>query len=366
MAKVKTKKIKLMGDDNDSDLTDLFSAFLGISDPDPQIVIPKYKKVHEKASSMLKLFESLLRTSRPFYQSFFELNKQGFMDIRTFVSQSATELDLYKLDEVGGHVLSAQELTEINANPEKLREYLANANARSKIDGLHEKWKGLKDCSTIQNYILIARNIKGLLIAEKSRSKSAINNLEDKSKLSLDFIRNSDGDYLRLFEFSSLNFKQILLSDVMTPELEQYLALFLHLLYKDTLAIVETISMPDIDVNVFSDILISRISDCKKQVPRCDMAFKKIADSVHMLKDNFPSYYKDFVTSRSNPGIIIENFIMDVSTQCEHSPELMRQFRSIMAFIQQNMNSSKTKNPNVDKIFMTLGRNMDLIDKKAV
>lgn len=364
MAKVKTKKLKIMGND-DSDLTDLFNGFLGMSDPDPQIVIPKYKKVHEKATSMLKLFESLLRTSRPFYQTFFELNKQGFKDIRTFVSQSAIELDVYKLDEAGGHVLSSQELTELNSNPEKLREYLTNTNARAKIDGLHEKWKGLKECSAIQNYILIARNIKTLLSTEKTRAKADAHNLEDKTKLSLNFIRNSDGDYLRIFEFSSLDFKQITLSDSMTSELEQYLALFLHLLYKDTLAIVETISMPDIDVSAFSDILISKISDCKKQIPRCDMAFKKIAESVHMLKDNFPSYYKDFIVSRSNPGIIIENFIFDVSTQCEHSPELMRQFRSIMTFIQQHMSASKTKNPEIDKIFMALGKNMDLIDKKS-
>jgi len=365
MAKVKTKKVKLIGGESDSDLTEMFNGFLGISAPDPQIVIPKYKKVHEKASSMLKLFESLLRTSRPFYQTFFELNKQGFMDIRAFVSQSATELDTYKLDDVGGHVLSAQELTELNANPEKLREYLANANTRSKVEGLQEKWKGLKECGTIQNYILIARNIKGLLLTEKSRTKSEMHNLEDKTKLSLDFIKNSDGDYLKIFEFSSLDFKQITLSDTMTPELEQYLALFLYLLYKDTLAIVETISMPDIDVGAFSDILISKISDCKKQIPRCDLAFKKIADSVSMLKDNFPNYYKDFVISRSNPGIIIENFILDVSTQCEHSPELMRQFRTIMTFIQKNMNTAGTKSPEAEKIFAALGRNLDLIDKKA-
>ena len=360
MAKVKAKKINL-GDN--SDLSPMFNVMVGLSDPDPQIVIPKYKKILTKATNMLKLFESLLRTNMPFYKFFFEYNMQGFMDIQTFVSQGFIELEKYKLEEVN-HVLSAKELTEMNSNPDKIKEYLEASNTKAKIDNLQERWRNLKDCSTIQNYILIARNLKTLLHAEKLRSKETTHNLENDTQLSLNFIKHCDGDYLRIFEFSSLDFKQIVLSGFMTPDLERYLAMFLYLLYKDTISIVETISMPDINIEEFSQVLISKISECKKHIPRCDLAFKKITESVEMLKGRFPDYYKDFVTSQSNPGIIIESFVRDVAEQSNHDPELVRQFRTIMTFIQQRMSSVKVKDPRAEKIFSMLNKNMDILDKK--
>ena len=91
---------------------------MGMTEPDPQIIIPKYKKVYDTAMNMLKLFESLLRTTRPFYTLFFEDHQQGFWDIRTFLTQSMAELKKCELSENNdGHVLTAGELTELNSNP---------------------------------------------------------------------------------------------------------------------------------------------------------------------------------------------------------------------------------------------------------
>ena len=364
MARAKVKTVNL-GTDGDKEFADMFNSMMGMTEPDPQIIIPKYKKVYDTAMNMLKLFESLLRTTRPFYTLFFEDHQQGFWDIRTFLTQSMAELKKCELSENNdGHVLTAGELTELNSNPDKLREYLENINNRARIGGLQEKWKELKDCSVVQNFILIARNLKTLLKDEKLRSKSTTHNLEDKKNLSLNFIKNSVGDYLHIFEFSSLDFKQVTLSDKMNPDLEQYLALFLHLLYKDTLVIVETISMPDINIDEFTELLSSKIDGCRKMVPRCDRAFNKIGESIDMLKSNFPMYYKDFIISQSNPGIIIENYIIDVAGTCSNEPELVRQFRTIVSFIQQQSAHAKQKDPRVAKLFGSLSKNLDLLEKK--
>jgi len=359
-AKVKMVKKSL----KDPELTDLFNKMLGTSDPDPNIVIPKFKKVLEKATGLLKLFESLTKTTFPFYKMFHNDFQKGFDEIKVFIKDGYTEIQGYDLKE-DDHVLSDAELKELNTSPEKLTEFLANAQEKYKITNLQEKWTKLKDCKLIQEYLFIARNIKGLLRDEMKRSTSEIPDLAAKESLKSNFIKNADGDYLQIMQFSTINFKQIFLSQDMTPDLEKYLLMFFYLLYKDTLEIVNIITSPDIDVEKFSEMLVDKIGDFKKQIPRCDAAFGKIAESVDLLKGNFNKYYTDFIISRDNPSIMIEHFVLDVAGTCSGNVEIVRQFREIMKFIGKNMNQGKVNDPRMKKMFNMLSQNLDLLERET-
>ena len=83
------------------------------------------------------------------------------------------------------------------------------------------------------------------------------------------------------------------------------------MLFNTTYDIYQIITSPDIDISEFSDIIVDSIKQARKMIPRANKAFKKIEESVELLKDNFQNYYKDFITTK-NPTIIIENFILDV------------------------------------------------------
>jgi hypothetical protein len=229
---------------------------------------------------------------------------------------------------------------------------------------LKEAYNGLKECRPVQEIVMITRNIKDVLMMEKERRKTAKHDLEDKDALSMMFITKCEGDSLILFQFSSLDFKQISYhEEFLTPDLRKYMLFFLHILYKKGLEIVKLITQPDIDVEKFSEVLVRNIGQVRKQIPRCEKAFDKIAKSVDLLRGNFDDYYKDFVISQ-NPGIIIENFVGDVAKNSSADMEVTRQFRQIIKHFKQKM-AGKVQDPKVKKLLSMMGKNLDVLDEKA-
>ena len=210
---------------------------------------------------------------------------------------------------------------------------------------------------------MVARNIKNALMLEKERSASQKHNLEDKDQLSNNFIVKADGDFLKLFNFSCLDFKQLYYHELMTPELSQYLLKVLYLVYSRSVNIVREITSPDIDVEKFSELLVRNIDEIRKHIPRCDKAFDKIKQSVELLKNNFAEYYKDFISSQ-NPGIIIEHFVFDVAQNSEADMATTMQFKEIIKFYREHMQSS-VKDPKIKKIFKMVGENLDILESKC-
>jgi hypothetical protein len=227
-------------------------------------------------------------------------------------------------------------------------------------------YKNLKENQHTKEFIMTARRFKNLLVDEKNRSKSEHHDLEKKEALKSSFITKADGDFLKLFEFTSLDFKQMYYSTSMNADFNKYILLVLHLVYVKIMVIVEDVTSPDINVEKFSEILVANIDNIKKHVPRCDKAFDKIKQSVGLLKENFGEYYKDCIVSQ-NPGVIIENFVIDVSKSSNADPEITRQFRDIVKFYRKNVQSN-VKDPRTKKLFSMLGQHMDILDggkKKA-
>lgn len=186
--------------------------------------------------------------------------------------------------------------------------------------------------------------------------------LEDIEKLSDTFIHNEPGITLELFSFSKLNFKTLFNSPLMNKDNKKYVLIVLSMIFTKTYDIYNLVTSPDIDIDKFSKIIIESIQEAKKQIPRCDKAFRKIAHSVDLLKNNFNGYYKDFIETKS-PSIIIENFVLDVSKDLDADHETTRQFKRIVMHYQKRYNESgKNKDPQLNQMFATIHEKFKILE----
>lgn len=344
----------------DPELIDMFNKMVGASDPDPTIVIPKYEEIMNNSIEMIQILESFIKS--PFARVFINDFHKAFLEIKEFIDKSKPQLEELKLEK-NDKIFSGEDLNKLNDNPEKIQEYLSNIEFRYKITKLGEMYVKLKDSPVIKESIMTARSLKNAVMLEKQRSGTTIHDLEEKDNLSSNFIIKSDGDFMILFNFTSLDFKQLYYHDLMNSQFSKYILFVLHLIYKKVLNIVKEITSPDIDVDKFSELLVKNIDEIRKHIPRCDKAFDKIKQSVSLLKTNFGEYYKDFISSQ-NPGIIVENFVIDVAKSSNADISTTRQFREIIKFYRSHM-QNRIKDPKIKKIFKMLGANLDILEDKT-
>jgi hypothetical protein len=186
--------------------------------------------------------------------------------------------------------------------------------------------------------------------------------LENIDNLSDKFIINAPGVSLQLFSFTNLNFKYLFMHPVMNENNKKYVLIVLNMIYIKTYDIYNLVTSPDIDIDKFSDIIIESIQQAKKSIPRCDKAFKKISQSVNILKNNFNTYYKDFIQTQQ-PTIIIEHYIYDLGNELDADAETTRQFKRIIMFYQKRYNTSgKNKDPRISKMFDTINEKIKILD----
>ncbi len=192
--------------------------------------------------------------------------------------------------------------------------------------------------------------------------------LKDRCNLSDAFIRSSVGEEFFVFDFAKINFKHLftfILKENFTDAQEladahKYILLTLNMLYITTQDIYKLISSPDVDIDKLSEVIVKAIEAARKQIPRCDKAFRIIANSVDMLKSNMNMYYKDFVAT-SNPTIIFESFIQDISTSINMDTQTLMQFKRIIFFFKKK-SESMPKNPQLNSMFGTLDKIMNIME----
>lgn len=355
----------------DKQLIELFNQMVGTSAPDPNVVIPKYDKLMDLLRGTVSILHDFVRTSPPFLRDEFP---RGVEEIEQFVTKSLEDLKGFTLQERTDNTLSGEQLNQVNANPELMNKIMENLGIKYNIDELGDTYKNLKDSELVKSMIMTYRQLKEALAAEIERQKIKTelldkeHDLADKSKLKAGFIKKSLGDVLHLFSFSSLNFKELYMSTYIgsqtAPKSMYNTVLFvLYLIYNRCDQIYRLVSSPDIDVDKFAEALVANIQTIKKQIPRCDEAFNKIEESVNLLRENFGGYYKDFITSQ-NPGIIVENFVLDVAKDSKANFKVTQQFKQIIAFYKKRM-QGQIKDPKIKRIFDLVGANLNVLEKKT-
>ena len=179
------------------------------------------------------------------------------------------------------------------------------------------------------------------------------------------FVKQEPGFTLFIFEFSSLDLKALWNDVNIKPYKKKYILTVLNKLYTTTHVIYKCITSPDVDVDKFTETLIRAISDLKKQpaLHRCHNAFRRIEQSVGLLKEKFDDYYRESVASE-NADMLVMNFIMDVSNQGGANASLAREFRTMIKYMHDvSQKTGKNKDPNVKKIFKMLNNNFARMEK---
>jgi hypothetical protein len=319
----KVKTIKKQLGNNTDELNSLFSQLLGQEDSlDPMIILDKYDKLKSEIYTVNQLLTrfnvNILDILSKTDKSFLDYKK----DIEFFINTSNNEFN--KKDMTLNTIVST--------------------------------YKRIKECDSINKILILCKN----LIQHKQ-------SIANKDKLSDRFIYNEPGDELLLFSFTNLNFKFLFRHPDFNIEsnkrMKPFIMLTLHLLFKVSYSIYDIITSPDIDIEKFSKIIISSISEAKKSIPRCDKAFNKISNSIDMLTGNFNNYYKDMVQSK-NPSIILESFLSDLASDTDNSDmECVFQLKKIVEFYKnKTVKSGAIKDPRINQLFETIQDKFNMLD----
>lgn len=175
----------------------------------------------------------------------------------------------------------------------------------------------------------------------------------DITNLSDGFLTKSPMLTFEPIEDLPVNFKLIYISSLITDDERKLLLLSIHKIYAVSMDLYQAYSKVDIDTENFVKAVRITVEKLKKQIPRCEEAFRKILDSTDLLKDNYEDYYKDYVGSQ-NSMIIAENFIQDVAGTVDRSPKLALQFRKIIQHLRNMTNRLIAQDPKYKDTFGSL------------
>lgn len=327
-AKVIKKSISSTSDEDLKDLNKMFSQITGSSDADRDVLLPKTCKIYQKIKEYYKIYDLLLKFE-PFTKCFEEYTF-WFEDIELFLKSliSTTNTDLTK------------SYTEQNE-----QEYHSYDDAK-----LNTFYKNLKENPHLRKIIVTGSNLS---LYKKHISDAT--NLDDS------FIKREPGLELQPLAFTTLDLKVIWISENITDKAKKFVLSILRHTYNIGIELYDIITSPDVDIKKFSKILVDSIAKMKKQIPRCDKAFAIIENSVTMLEDNFKTYFRGSVEA-CNPSIIIESFIVDISTAQKANASVAAEFRRIVMFLKEK--SSANTDPKIKKLFGMLNTQFSAMDSE--
>ena len=322
---VKVKRMMPKGSAEDANmLNDMFSQMTGSENADPDIIIPKLCNLNNLLIKYSKVYKLLL-TFKDFIDNFPEC-ESNFTEISNFITN----------------------LENIITDSSKFTEEILKSWPSDNINALYKQFKINK---AVQDIIITSSNL-----GKYKRYLIDINNLGD------DFIKREPGLSFKPIAFTGLDLKILWASDKLSNMAKKYILSIISHTYNTGHKIYQLITSPDIDIKKFSEVLIKNIEKMKKQIPRCNKAFDIIANSVHLLEDNFGGYYKTSIEAE-NPSIIIESFIIDVSMSQKANATVTTQFRKIIMFMKRQ--SANSKDPRVSKLFKILNSQFNMMEKET-
>jgi len=324
----KTKTIR------DKELGDIFNQIIGAGKTNLNICAPKHIELLaylRKVALVLDIFtnRSMFFAKLPKYANCADEFREFVADINGTVASAAVDVSPY----AGNY----------DTVPEVLREEFST------------KYAALKQCDEVAYMIKFCDN----LIPYKK-------NVADATSLNHNFIVNMPGVEYKPFPWSDLNLKQAILELELSDDRDtrgnvELVMLVLNKLYNISHNIYRCISSPDVDINEFVDVVMGKIVDLRKRIPRCKKAFDKLVESVNLLKNNFGVYYRDFVETQTGT-IIIENFVLDVAKNTKTDPVMMKQFRDIVGYIRKAA-GNQVNNPQAKMLFEKLNEQFSKFDK---
>ncbi|MDE2097650.1 MAG: hypothetical protein KGL39_10415 [Patescibacteria group bacterium] len=331
---------------SDKDVTDMFSDVLGTKSSAIHVTYPKYNSVMAHTDRFIKLLETLHDSPvlAPFAAEKDRLGGYLASLFRMFTATfTAPDFTPYY---GGADGLNDEQRRLHAAMFDEPRYDAVPAGVREEFD---KAFEAMKASDLVKSIVVTCSNL--------SKYRATITNPDD-AKLDA-FMRKPPMQFAPIHDLEALNLKQVYISDAVKDK--KYIIVFVRKLYEISHAVYEAVNSPDVDVQDFVNLVMASIDDVRKVIPRCDDAFNKIRESVDLLQGNFGSYYKDYVAS-SNPTIIMENFVLDVSKSTNATPKLTQQFRKIIAHY-KNVAKNQALNPKLQSVFKHVDSSFDYVDK---
>jgi hypothetical protein len=329
MSKVKIKQIKKVV--GDADLNNMFEEMMGIKDADADIIVPKFVLVRNTIRHVCKVLTQF---------SLFKPLRKDFPSIAL------------GLDEIKKFADSVKEDTYLKHDHEENENQYDNVS-KEEINNLYRK---LKENTALKRLIIMCNTLEKYKLS-----------FHDSTKLKENFVNQEPGLSFKIFDFSSLDLKILWADSKMTTVVKRYILSVFAALYKHTITLYNIITSPDVDIDQFTELLLSSIGELKKQpkLHRCNAAFKRIEQSVELLKGKFSDYYRESLVSR-NPDSLVTSFIVDVSNQGGADARLTREFRQIIQYMHEvSQKSGKSQDPQVKKVFDMLNSNFALMEQNS-
>ena len=328
--KVRVKQTKIGGVDA-SNINGLFEEMVGMKDADPEIIRPKFVKVMNIMRHIYNVFNILVE---------FKKVQEDFPNL------------IKPINEIKSYIYKMKDSIMFDPSKDVSEDRYVSLSKES----INELYKKLKENIYTKQLICLCSVIRQHKVC-----------LEDKNNLRDSFIMQEPGLSFMIFDFSTFDLKQIWSNSKTTQIFKNLILGILHNIYISTMELYEVITSPDIDIDEFINLLLSSIGQLKKTpaLNRCNHAFKRIEDSVGMLKDNFSKYYRESV-SCGNPDIIMQNFVIDVSNKGGPDAKLTSEFRKIIAYMYKLGNENgRNKDPKVKKLFQILNKNFEIMEKNT-
>lgn len=318
-ARTKIIKQNITGVDQ-KELNDIFGQIVGDRNSlDPDIVNDKYNKLITSVDRISKLMGSF--------------NKSIYGKVLC----NDPRVELYKSN-INGWIEDCKSLLD-NQEGQMVDRYLSGKNHKVVNDCIHM-------CSKL------------------SRFKKCI---QHNDNLSDSFLKSSKTKDLCIFPFCDFDIKFLYVYGNVDDSVRKYIMIFLNMIFNTTYDISQIVVTPDVDIEKLSDIIVRAISESKKMIPRAGKAFRKIEESVEMLKNNFANYYEDFVASK-DPSTIITSFLSDCERNAKDQGdkpdlELARQFMRITAFYRKR-SAGRINDPRVNQLLDILDANFKMLNVK--
>jgi hypothetical protein len=329
--KSKTKKVKIPLA-NDRDISELFNQMLGTGVANLKLAYPRYVDNRELCERIVKVFKLLadsptLNNMTEYRREILEYTENCEANIRALFN---INLDEYQLD--------------FEKTPKELAEQFT------------VKYEEMKKAPFIKSLIYIADNLYPYRT-----------NFANVDKLNHIFIFDISGITWKPFPFS-LDVKEIVYTDNISKSHIEFIMTVICKIYEFTFKLYENMRTPDIDIDQFIDIIIASIDKIQKmpELNRCDKAFRKIKESVRLLKTNFNDYYRDFLETQDNT-IIMQNFVIDVSKNTKADLEMTRQFRKIISYYREiSQKTDGVQNEKMNMLFDKLNSTFKDFDTQNI
>jgi hypothetical protein len=328
--KAKVKKVKIPLTGKDEGISEMFNQMLGAGSVNLTISYPKYVKMRGLCTNIVKIFTLLAEC--PWMKASLEFASER-EQIREFCKRATVEIgENFAID-----------LTEYEWNLNTVDDEIKKR--------FGESYEAAKKSHIINTFIITLDRL--------APYKVNFNNLE---ALNPKFLTCMACAEWTPFQFTSLNLKQVFMTA--DENTVRFLMTVLYKIFEMTHKLWQETTSPDVDVEQFVQVIMGNMDEIQSKAPelsRCKRAFKKIADSVSLLKDRFGEYYRDFVDTKDST-IMMQNFIIDVSKSTSADPETMREFREIIKYYKK-IAGQQQQNPKMKMLFDKVSDSFKQLEK---